>query len=160
MSKIQPVPFPEQDETELPIVLLTAEQVRELCARQPQVSIWRMVLIQSLAGVLVALFAWWVSGWQAAQSAAYGTLTVVVPAAIMARGVMGRLASVSAASFALGFWVWEAVKVILSIAMLSLARHLIDGLSWPALLAGLTITLNIHWLVTGLGSGLIFKKQD
>ena len=160
MSKIQPVPYPEQDEPEPPVVRLTAEQARELRARQPQVSVWRVVLIQALAGVVVALIAWGVSGRQTALSAAYGALSVVLPSAIMARGITGRLASVNAATAALGFLVWEAVKVMLSIAMLLLAGRLIDGLSWPALLAGLIITMKIHWLVLGLGRGLIFKKQN
>ena len=160
MSKIQPVPYPEQDESEPPVVRLTAEQARELRARQPQVSVWRVVLIQALAGVVVALIAWGVSGRQTALSAAYGALSVVLPSAIMARGITGRLASVNAATAALGFLVWEAVKVMLSIAMLLLAGRLIDGLSWPALLAGLIITMKIHWLVLGLGRGLIFKKQN
>ena len=160
MSKIQPVPYPEQDESELPVVRLTAEQARELRARQPQVSVWRVVLIQALAGVVVALIAWGWLGWQAAMSAGYGALSVVLPAAIMARGITGRLASINAATAALGFLVWEAVKVMLSIAMLMLAGRLIDGLSWPALLAGLIITMKIHWLVLGLDRGLIFKKQN
>lgn len=160
MSKIQPVPYPEQDDPEPQVVRFTAEQVRELRTKQPRVSVWRVVLIQALAGVVVALIAWGVSGRQAAMSAVYGALTVVLPAAIMARGITGRLASVNAASAAFGFLVWEAVKVMLSIAMLLLAGHLIDGLSWPALLVSLIVTLKIHWLVLGLGSGLIFKKHN
>ena len=160
MARIQPVPYPEQDEPEPPIQRLSAEQARELRARQPQVSVWRVVLLQAVAGVLIALIAWGVSGRQAALSAAYGALTVVVPAAIMARGITGRLASVNAATAALGFLVWEAVKVMLSIAMLLVAGHLIDGLSWPALLVSLIVTMKIHWLVLGFGKGLIFKKQN
>jgi ATP synthase protein I len=160
MSKIQPVPYPEQDEPEPPVVRITAEQARELRARQPQVSVWRVVLFQALAGMAVALIAWGWLGGQTAMSAGYGALSVVLPAAIMARGITGRLASINAATAALGFLVWEAVKVMLSIAMLMLAGRLIDGLSWPALLAGLIITMKIHWLVLGLGPGLIFKKQN
>ena len=138
----------------------TAEQVREFRAKQPQMSVWRLVLIQALAGVVVALIAWGGSGRQAAMSAGYGALSVVLPAAIMARGITGRLASVNAATAAFGFLVWEAVKVMLSIAMLLVAGHLIDGLSWPALLVGLIVTMKIHWLVLGFGKGLIFKKQN
>ena len=160
MARIQPVPYPEQDEPEPPIQRLSAEQARELRARQPQVSIWRVVLLQALAGVLIALIAWGVSGRQAALSAAYGALTVVVPAAIMARGITGRLASLNAATAALGFLVWEAVKVMLSIAMLLVAGRLIDGLSWPALLVAMIITLKIHWLAIGLSRWTTVKQRN
>ena len=160
MARIQPVPYPEQDEPEPPIQRLSAEQARKLRARQPQVSIWRVVLLQALAGVLIALIAWGVSGRQAALSAAYGALTVVVPAAIMARGITGRLASLNAATAALGFLVWEAVKVMLSIAMLLAAGRVIDGLSWPALLVAMIITMKIHWLAIGLGRRLAFNKHN
>ena len=160
MARIQPVPYPEQDEPEPPIQRLTAEQARALRESQPQVSVWRVVLIQALAGAVVALITWGVSGRVAAVSAAYGALTVVVPAAIMARGITGRLASMNAATAALGFLVWEAVKVMLSIAMLMLAGQLIDGLSWPALLVAMIITLKIHWLAIGLSRWTTVKKRN
>jgi ATP synthase protein I len=160
MSKMQPVPYPEQDEPEPPVRRLTAQEARELRARQPQVSVWRVVLIQAVAGVMLALITWGVSGRVAAWSAAYGALTVVLPSAILARGITGRLASVNAAAAALGFLVWEAVKVMLSVAMLMVASRLIDGLSWPALLVSMIITMKIHWLAIGLGRRLAFKKQN
>ena len=93
-------------------------------------------------------------------SAAYGAFTVVMPAAVMARGITGRLASVNAASAALGFLVWEAVKVMLSIAMLMLAGRVIEGLSWPALLVAMIVTMKIHWLAIGLGRQLAPKQQN
>ncbi len=160
MARIQPVPYPEQDDPEPPIQRLTAEQAHALRRSQPQVSVWRVVLIQALAGVLVSLITWGVSDRSAALSAAYGALTVVLPAAVMARGITGRLASINAATAALGFLVWEAVKVMLSIAMLILAGRVIEGLSWPALLVALIITLKIHWLAIGLGRWLAPKQQN
>lgn len=160
MARIQPASYPEQDEPEPPIQRLTAEQARELRAKQPQVSIWRVVLFQALAGVVMSLLAWGISGRHAAWSAAYGALTVVLPAAVMARGITGRLASVNAATAALGFLVWEAVKIMLSVAMLLVAGRLIEGLSWPALLVAMILTMKIHWLAIGLGRRLAFTKQN
>ncbi|MDI9332478.1 MAG: ATP synthase subunit I [Alphaproteobacteria bacterium] len=160
MSKIQPDPYPEQDEPEPPFQRLTAEQAQALRALQPSMSLWRMVMFQALAGLVVALFALGAHSSAAAWSAGYGALTVVLPSAIMAHGLTGRLASVNAATAALGFLVWEGVKILLSVAMLLLAGRLIDGLSWPALLVGLVVTMKIHWLVLGFGRGLIFKKQN
>jgi len=160
MARIHPVPDPEQDEAELPFQRLTAEQASVLRARQPQTSVWRVVLIQVCAGVVVSLIAWGVAGTVAAWSAAYGSLTVVLPAAVMARGITGRMASLNAATAALGFLVWEAVKVMLSIAMLMWAGRVIDDLSWPALLVALIVTLKIHWLAIGLGRWLAPKQQN
>lgn len=160
MSKIQPVPYPEQDEPETPIRRLTVEQARELRAKLPQMSLWRLVGVQALAGVVVALIAWWLGGGAAAKSAGYGALTVVLPSAILVRGMTGPLSSINAASAALGFMVWEAVKILLSVLMLLMAGRLIDGLNWPAMLAGLIITMKIHWLAIGLGRGLAVMKQN
>jgi ATP synthase protein I len=123
-------------------------------------SVWRLVLLQAMAGAAMSLLAWGISGRHAAWSAAYGALAVVLPAAVMARGITGRLASVNAASAALGFLVWEAVKIMLSVAMLLVAGRLIDGLSWPALLVAMIITMKIHWLAIGLGRRLAFLKQN
>jgi ATP synthase protein I len=46
----------------------------------------------------------------------------------------------------LGFFVWEAVKVALTVAMLGLATRVIDELSWPAMLAGLVVTMKVYWV--------------
>jgi ATP synthase protein I len=160
MARIQPASYPEQDEPESSIQRLTAEQVRELRERQPQVSPWRVVWLQASAGGLMSLLAWEISGRHAAWSAAYGVLTVVLPAAVMARGITGRLASVNVTAAALGFLVWEAVKIMLSVAMLLVAGRLIEGLSWPALLVAMIFTMKIHWLAIGLGRRLAFTKQN
>jgi ATP synthase protein I len=160
MTRIQPASYPEQDEPEPPFQRFTAEQVREWRAKQPQVSIWRVVLLQAMVGGVMSLLSWGVSGRLAAWSAAYGALSVVLPAAVMARGITGRLASVNAATAALGFLVWEAVKIMLSVAMLLVAGRLIDGLSWPALLVAMIITMKTHWLAIGLGRRLAFLKQN
>ena len=160
MARMQPVSYPEQEDPEPPIQRLTAEQAREWRERQPQVSIWRVVMLQALAGGAISLLAWGISGSHAAWSAAYGALTVVLPAAVMARGITGRLASVNAATAALGFLVWEAVKIMLSVAMLLVAGRLIVGLSWPAMLVAMIITMKIHWLAIGLGRRLTFTKHN
>ena len=47
-----------------------------------------------------------------------------------------------------------------SIAMLLVAGRLIDGLSWPALLVAMIITMKIHWLAIGLGRRLAFNKHN
>ena len=159
MTRIHPASYPEQDEPEPPIQRLSAQQAQELRLKNPPVPVWRVVGLQMWVGVAVTLVTWGVSGTTAAWSAAYGALAVVLPAAVMARGITGRLASVNAVSAALGFLVWEAVKIALSVAMLLAAGRVIDGLSWPALLVAMIITFKIHWLAIGLGQRLTVRKS-
>jgi ATP synthase protein I len=45
-----------------------------------------------------------------------------------------------------GFFVWEFVKIGLTLAMLLAAPRLVEDLNWPALLAGLVVTMKVVWL--------------
>ena len=45
----------------------------------------------------------------------------------------------------MGFFVWEMVKIALTAAILLLAPRLIAGLSWPAMLVGLVLTMQVYW---------------
>jgi ATP synthase protein I len=129
---------------------LTAEQVIELRKRQPLLSVWRVVAVQVLLGLLVAALVWWVSGRMAAvYSVAYGALAVIVPAALFARGLTSRVASVSAGAAVFGFFLWEMVKIGLTVAMLFAAPRLVNDLSWPAMLAGLIVTMKVYWVALG-----------
>lgn len=126
---------------------LTAQEARSLRERQPSVPPWKVVVGQGVVGVLVALAAWVLTaspevGW----SAAYGALAVVLPAAIFARGLTGRFASLNAATAMFGFFVWEMVKLVLTVAMLIAAPKWVSGLSWPALLVGLVLTMKVYWV--------------
>jgi len=125
---------------------LTSQEAQALRERDPALSPWWVVGLQCLAGLVVALVAWGVSGKAAAWSAAYGALAVVVPAALFARGLMSQFSSLNAATASFGFFVWEAVKLAVSVAMIVLASRLVADLSWPALLAGLFVTLKMYWL--------------
>jgi ATP synthase protein I len=134
-------------EDELPFRTLTAEEAHRLRERYPQLKLWKVVAAQVVVGVLVALAAWGLTGKQeAGWSAAYGALAVVLPAAIFARGLTGRFVSRSANRAAAAFMVWEAVKIALTFAMLAAAPKWVAGLSWPALLAGLVMTLKVYWV--------------
>lgn len=139
-------PLPEDTEQEPPITPLTAEQARQLRERNPPVSPWRVVGGQAVVGLVVALAAWVLTGKQnMGWSAGYGALAVVIPAAIFARGLTGRFASLNPAAAAAGFMVWEMVKVALTVAMLFAAPRLVAGLSWPAMLVGLVVTMQVYW---------------
>jgi ATP synthase protein I len=126
---------------------LTAQEAQELRERDPALSPWWVVGLQCVAGLAVALVAWGVSGKASvAWSAGYGALAVIIPAALFARGLMSQFSSLNAATASFGFFVWEAVKLAVSIAMIAMAPRLIVNLSWLALLAGLLVTLKMYWL--------------
>ena len=81
-----------------------------------------------------------------AWSVAYGALAVILPAALFARGVMSRFSSLNAVTASFGFFIWEAVKMAVSVGMIALAPHLVVDLSWLALMAGLFVTLKMYWV--------------
>jgi ATP synthase protein I len=102
---------------------------------------------QAAVGAGVALLAVLLTGRQEMLwSALYGAATVVVPGALMARGMTSPLSRVSLGGSAVSFMLWEAVKIAVSIAMLMLAPRLVQPLSWPALLAALVLCMQVYWL--------------
>jgi ATP synthase protein I len=140
-------PLPETTEEEPPFKPLTAEEARRLREQNPLVSPWWVVAGQIGVGLVVALAAWALTGRQnVGWSAGYGALAVVIPAAIFARGLTGRFSSLNAVSAAVGFMVWEMVKIASSIALLAAAPRLVPELSWPALLVGLVLTMKVYWV--------------
>jgi ATP synthase protein I len=140
-------PLPETTEDEPPFTPLTAEEARKLREKHPLVSPWWVVAGQAVMGLVVALAAWGLTGKQSVGwSAGYGALAVVIPAAIFARGLTGRFASLNAGTAAVGFMLWEMVKIATSIALIGAAPKLVSDLSWPALLVGLVLTMKVYWL--------------
>lgn len=136
-----------QEAAEPEFVPLTPEQARALRERQPSVSPWWVVAAQVAVGAAAALVAWLLVGKASvAWSLAYGSLAVVLPAAVFARGLTGRLSSINPVAAGLGFLVWEMVKLALTMAMLVAAPGLVPALSWPALLVGLVLTLKVYWV--------------
>jgi ATP synthase protein I len=136
----------EEDRSE-PVRALTRQEAQALREKQPPVSPWRVVLSQAGVGVLVAALAWLISGERpVGLSALYGAAVVVVPAALMARGMTSRLSSMSPGTSAVSFMLWEVVKMAVSVLMLMLAPTLMQPLSWPALLVGLVVCIKVYWL--------------
>lgn len=126
---------------------LTREQAQDLRARQPSLSPWRVVGAQAALGGVVALLAVLVTGRQeVAWSVLYGAITVVVPGALMARGMTSRLSSTSPSASAVSFMLWQFVKIGVSVAMLVLAPMILQPLSWPALLVGMVLCMKVYWL--------------
>ncbi len=105
------------------------------------------VIVAIGCGVLVAGVAWLASGEaEVMWSALYGAAAVVVPGALMARGMTSRLSRMSPGVSAVSFMSWESVKIGVSVAMLALAPKLVPHLSWPALLVGLVVCIKVYWV--------------
>lgn len=126
---------------------LTAEQAQVLREQNPSTSPWWVVLGQVLVGVLVTLVALGISGkTSVAWSAAFGALAVVIPAALFARGVTGQFASANAGAAVMGFFLWEFVKIVLTVSILFVAHRLVMNLNWPVMLVSLVVTMKVYWL--------------
>ena len=136
------------DEAQAPVFkALTREEAQALREKDPPLSPWRVVAVQGALGVVVALLAALLTGRQeVGWSLLYGAAAVVVPGALMARGMTSRLSSVSPGASAVSFMLWEMVKIAVSVAMLMLAARLVQPLSWPALLVGLVLCMKVYWV--------------
>ena len=140
-------PLPEDPEEASPVQPLSAEEARRVREQNPPLSPWWVVAGQVGVGGVAALLGWLLTGKQnVGWSVAYGALAVLVPAAVFARGLTGRFSSLNAGTAAVGFMLWEMVKVALTLAMLLVAPRLVAGLSWPALLVGLVLAMKVYWV--------------
>ena len=127
---------------------LTREEAQKLREAKPSVSPWAVLAGQLVVGVLVACVAWVLAGRSnVGWSAFYGALAVVMPGALFARGLTSRVSSMNPGAAVAGFFLWEMVKIGLTVAMLFAAPRMVPDLSWPALLVGLVVTMKVVWLV-------------
>lgn len=126
---------------------LSREDAAALRAQEPPVSPWRVIAVQVAVGVVAALIGWAITGRTAvAWSMLYGAATVVLPGALMARGMTSKLSSMSAGASAVSFMLWEMVKIGVSLAMLVIAGRIVQPLVWPALLVGLVVCMKVYWV--------------
>lgn len=126
---------------------LTADEARALRARQPALAPSRVVWVQALVGVVVALLAWVLTGRISVMgSALFGAAAVVLPGAVMVGGIARPVSGSLPAVGAMRLLAWEAVKLVLAVAMLALAPRVIVPLSWPALLLAMVVCLKVYWV--------------
>lgn len=147
-------PGPEVEASDADFKPLTADEARQLREKNPPLSPWRVIAVQCVVGLLVALAAWGLTGSRSVGwSAGYGALAVVLPAAMFARGLTSRVSSMNPGAAVFGFFLWEMVKIALTVAMLFAAPRLVSDLSWPAMLVGLVVTMKVVWVA------LVFKSR-
>ncbi len=136
-----------EDAEEAPIRAWSRQEVAEWRRNHPQASPWWVVGWQAVAGAGLALVAWLftqdkVVSWSLLDGAA----VVVVPGALMARGMTSKLTSMTPGTGVVSFVLWELVKIGVAVAMLMLASRIVQPLSWPALIVGLVVCINLYWV--------------
>ena len=111
----------------------------------PSASPWRVVAAQAVVAFLCAAVAWALTQrGETAWSALYGGAAVVLPSALLARGMTRRMRNPMAA--AAGFMFWEMLKIGVAIAMLVIAVRVVPNLSWPALLVTMVVCIKVNWV--------------
>ena len=153
MTKIRPLDDSDDLQEAETFKPLTADEARQLRQKMPLLSVWRVVAVQVLVGAVATVLAEWFTGQSViALSVAYGALSVVIPAALFARGVTSPVSSANAGAAVFGFLLWEIVKIGLTLAMLLLAPRVVAQVSWPAMLVGLVLTMKVYWVALGVRS--------
>jgi ATP synthase protein I len=131
---------------------LTAEQARAWRQQHPMASPWRVLWLQVLVGGLIAMLTGWFSGqFRLAASVAWGAVAVVIPAVVFVRALSRQMRMRQPGSALVGLFVWELVKIVLTVALLLVAPKVVSDLSWLALVAGFVVTMKVYWLAMALG---------
>jgi ATP synthase protein I len=106
---------------------------------------FRVVLLQGVAALLVAVVAWAVGGKAAAWSALAGGVACVVPNGLFALRLAAaarRPQGTSAATFFVG----EALKVASTVALLALVVWSYRDLVWLAMIIAVIVTLKSYFI--------------
>ncbi|MGV0959158.1 MAG: ATP synthase subunit I [Limnohabitans sp.] len=131
---------------------LTAQEAQAWRQQHPMASPWRVLWLQVLVGGLVAVLTGWFSGqFRLAASVAWGAVAVVIPAVVFVRALSRQMRMRQSGSALAGLFVWELVKIVLTVALLLAAPKVVFDLSWLALVAGFVVTMKVYWLAMALG---------
>jgi ATP synthase protein I len=123
----------------------TKEEAQTWRKNNPPLSPWRVVAAQAVAGLVCCAAVWALTQRSGAVwSALYGAAAVVVPSALLARGMTRGTRNPMAA--AAGFMFWEVLKIGVAIAMLVIAARVVPNLSWPALLVTMVVCTKVNWV--------------
>ena len=103
----------------------------------------RLVSLQLIVTVVAGLVAGLLGGWAAMISATFGGLCCVVPNAIMAARLFLSAQGPGGAN-PISFFIWEFIKIALTVALLGAAAWLYRDLNWFALLGGFIVALKSY----------------
>jgi ATP synthase protein I len=131
---------------------LSAEEAQAWRQNNPQASPWLVLFLQVGVGALLALMTGLITGqFHLAASSAWGTLAVVIPGVVFVRALSRQMRRKNLHSALVSLFVWELVKIVLTVALLLVAPKVIANLSWFALVAGFVVTMKVYWLAMALG---------
>ena len=131
---------------------LTAEQAQAWRKQNTMTSPWRVVILQLAVGVLLAVLTGLISGqFRLAASSAWGSVAVVIPSVVFVRALSRQMRRTQPGSALAGLFVWEFVKIVLTVVLLLAAPKVISDLSWLTLVAGFVVTMKVYWLAMALG---------
>ncbi|MFM7026176.1 MAG: ATP synthase subunit I [Limnohabitans sp.] len=151
---------PADDGLESDFKPLTPEQAAAWRQRNPVTSPWRVLALQLLSGALVAVLTGVVSGqFRLAASVAWGVVSVVIPGVVFARALVRQMRLKQAGAVLTSLFVWELVKIVLTVALLLVAPKVVAGLSWLALVAGFVVTMKVYWLAMAMQVTLGSKRR-
>lgn len=105
----------------------------------------KLVGLQILLTLVCALVAWLIGGSRSAASAGLGGTVCWLPTLACVLYLFNSRRRVGGTS-AVDIFVGEAIKIALAISVLVIVRAQFPWLSWPALIAGLVVTLQANFL--------------
>ena len=140
---------PWQDEQDAPAAApMSRAEVQSLLLRKPQVSVWRVVVLQVAVGLLVALLSWFFAAGKLSVvlSALYGAAIIALPSALFALSIQLWLSKLKPGVAVYGFALGELLKIGLTIVLLFIAPRIVQPLSWAAMLIAIVVTLQVYWV--------------
>jgi len=124
-----------------------SDEERQRVNRRASIELLQLLLAQLLAGLMVALLAWVLSGYQAAISALAGAGAYFLPNLFFALRLLFAMSQPGGSGPGL-FLVGEALKILASVALLwLLAKYGGDAVHWLAVFFGLLAVLKSYFLV-------------
>jgi ATP synthase protein I len=156
--------FDSEDEKRK-IRTLTKEEAVVVKAANPALNPWKVVawqLVVTLSAGLLGLVL--TQKMSVLYSLVWGGLCVAIPAALFARGMMSKATLMNAGTATAGFFLWEMVKIALTLAMLFAAPQVMarlgQDLSWPAMLVGLVVVMKVYFLAYWIKPKVRNAKQN
>jgi ATP synthase protein I len=140
---------PWEDQQDTPAAPpLTRAEVQSLLLRKPQVSVWRVVGLQLIVGLIVTLVSGFFAAgrWSVVFSALYGAGAIALPSALFALSIQRWLSRLQPGVAVYGFALGELLKIGLTIALLFFAPRIVQPLSWAAMLIAIVATLQVYWV--------------
>ena len=131
---------------------LTAAEAQVWRLKNPALSPWRIIGLQAGVGMAMVVLTWLLTdGSGLVASVAWGVMAVVIPAMVFARALNRQMRTGNPKVALVGLFMWELVKIVLTVALMLLAPKMMPDLNWLALVASFVVTIKVYWLAMALG---------